>query len=116
MENLQEQIVSSCALVLEAGKAEGDFLMDELNAVPDKLVDEDKYVIDYPTDEVKTKPDKLYNSTTKAVKTSKRSKKPPNTKEKLFFMVKERCSADSSPLLIFHQNICGLRGNKTQTN
>jgi hypothetical protein len=24
-------------------------------------------------------------------------------------MVKERCSTDSSPLLIFHQNICGLR-------
>jgi hypothetical protein len=24
-------------------------------------------------------------------------------------MVKGRCSTDSSPLLIFHQNICGLR-------
>jgi hypothetical protein len=24
-------------------------------------------------------------------------------------MVKERCSTDSSPLLIFYQNICGLR-------
>jgi hypothetical protein len=27
---MQEQIVSSCALVLEEGKAEGDCLMDEL--------------------------------------------------------------------------------------
>jgi hypothetical protein len=27
----------------------------------------------------------------------------------MIFMVKERCATDSSPLLLFHQNICGLR-------
>jgi hypothetical protein len=27
-------------------------------------------------------------------------------------MVKEKCSTDSSPLLIFHQNICGLKEKK----
>jgi hypothetical protein len=58
---IQEQIVSSCALVLEARKAQGDCLTDELKTVPDKLVAEDKYVVDYPTDEPKIEPDKLYN-------------------------------------------------------
>jgi hypothetical protein len=48
---IQEQTVSSCALVLEAGKEEGDCLMDELKTVSDKLVVEDKYVVDYPIDE-----------------------------------------------------------------
>jgi hypothetical protein len=48
---MQEQIVSSCALVLEAGKAEGDCLMEELKTVPDKLVVEDKYVVDYYIDQ-----------------------------------------------------------------
>jgi hypothetical protein len=69
---IQKQTVSSCALVLEAGKTEGDCHMDELKTVPDNLVGEDKYVVDYPIDELKTEPDKLYISTTKAVKTSKR--------------------------------------------
>jgi hypothetical protein len=64
--------------VLEAGKAEGDCLMDELKTVPDKPVVEDKYVVDYPIDEWKTEPDKLYNSTTK------RPKKPLITKKKYF--------------------------------
>jgi hypothetical protein len=45
---IQEQIVSSCALVLHARKAEDDRLVDELKTVPDKLAVEDKYVIDYP--------------------------------------------------------------------
>jgi hypothetical protein len=67
--NIQEQIVSSCALVLKAGKAEGDCLMDELKTVPDKLVVEDKYVVDCPIDKLNTEPDKLCNSTTKAVRT-----------------------------------------------
>jgi hypothetical protein len=58
---IQEQIVSTCALVLEAGKAEGDCLMDELKTLPDKLVFEDKYVVDYPTEKSKPEPDKLYN-------------------------------------------------------
>jgi hypothetical protein len=40
-------------VVLEAGMAEGDCLMDELKTVRDKLVVEDKYV-DYPIDEPKT--------------------------------------------------------------
>jgi hypothetical protein len=46
----------------------------------DKLVVEEKYVIDYPIDELKTEPDKLYNSTTKAVRESKRSRKSLITK------------------------------------
>jgi hypothetical protein len=54
---MQEQIVSSCALMLEAGKAEGF----ELKTVPDKPVVEDKYIVDYPMDEPKTEPDKLYS-------------------------------------------------------
>jgi hypothetical protein len=45
---VQEQIILGCALVVEAGKSEGDFLMDELKTVPDKLVVEGKYVVDYP--------------------------------------------------------------------
>jgi hypothetical protein len=80
---MQEQTVSSCALVLEAGKEEGDCLMDELKTVPDKLL-EDKYIVDYPTDEPKTEPDKPYNSTTEAIRTYKRSKKPPVTKKNDF--------------------------------
>jgi hypothetical protein len=52
--------------------------MDELKTVPDKLVVEDKHVVEYPIDEGKTEPDKLYNSTTK------RSKKPPITKKNYF--------------------------------
>jgi hypothetical protein len=47
---IEEQIVSSCALVLKAGKAEGDCLMAELQTVPNKPVVEDKYVADYPVD------------------------------------------------------------------
>jgi hypothetical protein len=50
---VQEQIVSSCALGLEAGKAEGDCLMDELKTVPDKLIVEDKYVIKSETNILK---------------------------------------------------------------
>jgi hypothetical protein len=74
---IQEQTVSSCTLMLETGKAEGDCVMDELKTVPDKLVVDDKYVVDFPTDELKTIPDKLYNSTTKAVKIEE----TPNNKE-----------------------------------
>jgi hypothetical protein len=36
------------------------------------------------TDEPNTEPNKLYNSTTKAVRMSKRSKKPPVTKKNYF--------------------------------
>jgi hypothetical protein len=54
--------------------------MEKLKIVPDKIVVEDKYVVDCPIDELKTKPDKLCNSTTKAVRASKRLKKPPITK------------------------------------
>jgi hypothetical protein len=38
----------------------------------------------YDEDEPKTEPDKLYNSTTKAVRASKRLKKPPITKKNYF--------------------------------
>jgi hypothetical protein len=51
-----------------------------VKTVPDKPVVEDKYVVDYPLDEPKTEPDKLYSFTTKA-RTSKRTKKPPITKK-----------------------------------
>jgi hypothetical protein len=34
--------------------------MDELKTVPDKLVVEDKYVVDCPIEELKTEPNKLY--------------------------------------------------------
>jgi hypothetical protein len=50
---IQEQTVPGCALVLLAGKGEGDCLMDELQTVPDKLVVEDKYVVDYPIEKPK---------------------------------------------------------------
>jgi hypothetical protein len=72
--------------VLEAEKAESDCLMDELITIPDKLVAEGKYVADCPIDKPKTEPDKLYNSTTKAVRMSKRSKKPPVTKKNDFLL------------------------------
>jgi hypothetical protein len=48
---MQEQIVSSCALVLEPRKAEGDCLTDELKTVPNKLGIEDKYVVGCPIDD-----------------------------------------------------------------
>jgi hypothetical protein len=51
----------------------------------------------------------FWNSTTKAIRASKRLKKKTLTKKMIFFMVKAKCSKDGSPLLIFHQNICGLR-------
>jgi hypothetical protein len=57
----------------------------------------------------KTEPDKLCKSTTKAVGASKRMKKAPSNEEKLFLMIKEKCSADRSPLLVFHQNIKGIK-------
>jgi hypothetical protein len=44
----------------------------------------DKYVVDCPVDELKTEPDKLYSSTTKAVRVSKRLKKPPIKKKNYF--------------------------------
>jgi hypothetical protein len=47
---IQEQTVSSCALLLKARKAEGDCLMEELNTVPDKLVVEGDINTDYLTD------------------------------------------------------------------
>jgi hypothetical protein len=72
---IQEQIGSSCALVLEAWKVEGDCLMDELKTVPNKLVVEDKYEVDYPIEQ-KTEPDKLWNSTTKAVQYLKDRRNP----------------------------------------
>jgi hypothetical protein len=56
-----EREVSSCGLVLESGKVEGGYLMDELKTVPDKLVVEDKYVVDYPIDESKIEPEKMAN-------------------------------------------------------
>jgi hypothetical protein len=58
---VQEQIVSHCALVPETRKADGDCLMEELKFVPDKIVVEDKCVVDYPIDGPKTEPDKLCN-------------------------------------------------------
>jgi hypothetical protein len=85
-------------------------LIDELKTVPDKIGVEDKYVTDCPIEEQKTEPDKLYNSTTMAVRVSKSSKKSPITKKKYFFIVKERRLTYSSPLLILHLHICGLRG------
>jgi hypothetical protein len=45
---VQEQIVSSCALVLETRKADCDCLIEELEIVPDKIAAEDKYVVDHP--------------------------------------------------------------------
>jgi hypothetical protein len=105
---VQEQTVSSCALVYETRKADGDYLTEKLKIVPDKIIVEDKYVVDYPIDEPKTEPDKLCNSITKAVRASERLKKPPITKKNNFCMVKEKCSTDSNPLLVFDQNICGL--------
>jgi hypothetical protein len=56
-----------------------------LKIVPDKLVIEDKYVADYPIDDPKTEPDELHNSTAKAVRMSKRLKKPPITKKNYFY-------------------------------
>jgi hypothetical protein len=79
---IQEEIVS-CALMPETMKAVGDCLVEELKIVPDKAV-EHKYVVDYPIDELKTEPDKLCNSTTKAVTSSKRLKKPPIKKKNDF--------------------------------
>jgi hypothetical protein len=49
-----------------------DYPIDESKTEPDKPVVEDKYVVDYPIDESKTEPDKLYGSTNKAVGASKR--------------------------------------------
>jgi hypothetical protein len=72
--------------------------------VLDKLVVEDKY-------EPKPEPDKLNNSTTKAIRASKRLKKPPITKKNDFYG-KKMYSTDKSPLLIFNNNICGLRKKK----
>jgi hypothetical protein len=55
---VQDQVMSSLALVHETRKAHNDYLMDELKIVPDKLVVEDKHVDDYPMDELKNKLDK----------------------------------------------------------
>jgi hypothetical protein len=110
---VQERIVSSCALVLEARKTDGDCFMDEVKIVPDKLVVEDKCVVHYSIDEPKTEPDKLYNFTTKAVTACKRLKKYLIRKKNYFFQEEEKCSTDSSSLLIFHQNIYGLRKKQT---
>jgi hypothetical protein len=41
-------------------------------------------MVDYPIDEPKTEPDKIYNSMIKAVRMTKRSKKPPITKKNSF--------------------------------
>jgi hypothetical protein len=57
-EVLQDQVVSSHALVDETRKADTDYLMDELKIVPDKLVVVDKHVADYPMDEPKNELDK----------------------------------------------------------
>jgi hypothetical protein len=51
---VEDQVVSSHALVHETRKADNDYLMDELKIVPDKLVVVDKHVEDYPMDEPKT--------------------------------------------------------------
>jgi hypothetical protein len=48
---VQEQVVSSCAVVQETRKADNDYLMEELKIVPDKLAAEDNYVVDDPIDE-----------------------------------------------------------------
>jgi hypothetical protein len=78
-------------------------------AKPENTAAEDKYVEDYPINESGTEPSKPDNSKTIEVRASKRVKKPPEKKSD-FFMVKEKCTADKSPLQVFHQNICGLRG------
>jgi hypothetical protein len=54
---VQDQVVSSHALMHETRKAENDYLMDGLKIVPDKLVVVDKHVADYPMDESKKKLD-----------------------------------------------------------
>jgi hypothetical protein len=51
----------------------------------------------------------LEKSTTKQVRTSKRQKRPPNNQEKLFFIGEDKCATGSKELLIYHQNICGLK-------
>jgi hypothetical protein len=55
---VQEQVVSSHALVHETRKADNAYLMDELKIVPDELVVVDKHVVDYPMDEPKNEFDK----------------------------------------------------------
>jgi hypothetical protein len=58
----------------------------------------------------------LEHPTTKEVRSSKRPKKTPVTKKIDFFMVKGKGSIDSSTLLIFHQNICGLKKTDKMIN
>jgi hypothetical protein len=53
---VQEQVVSSHALVHETRKTDNHYFMDELNIVPDKLV-VDKHVEDYPKVKPKTELD-----------------------------------------------------------
>jgi hypothetical protein len=55
---VQEQVVSSHALVHETRKVDNDYHVDKLKIVPNKLVVEDKRVADYPMDEPKNKLDK----------------------------------------------------------
>jgi hypothetical protein len=53
---VQNQVVSSHALVHQTRKADNDYLMDGLKIVPDKLVV--KHVAHYPMDEPKNELDK----------------------------------------------------------
>jgi hypothetical protein len=48
------------------------------------VISEDKHIVDNPIDEMKNEPDKPCKTTTKAVRASKRLKKPPSIKEKRF--------------------------------
>ena len=47
--------------------------------------------------------------TSKGPRTSSRPKKPPTTKINDFFMVKDKKMTGINSIMIFHQNICGLR-------
>jgi hypothetical protein len=55
---VQEQVVSSYAVVHETRKVDNDYPMDELKIVPDEQVIEDKHVVDHPMDELKIELDK----------------------------------------------------------
>jgi hypothetical protein len=55
---VQEQVVSSHALVHETREADSDYFMDELKIIPDKLVVVDKHVEDYPRNKPKIELDK----------------------------------------------------------
>jgi hypothetical protein len=81
-------------------------------AEQEELVDEVKGITDdWTHSENLENSTEVISSSAKVLRESRSYKKPPITRKEDIFMVEDNQRVCINPLIIFHQNICGLRKN-----